>query len=58
MVEVEGILVFPSALKHPGITEADIGHRAKWRIQFVVFHAMEARDKFLTPKERSEVRRR
>ncbi|MFD6447906.1 hypothetical protein ACFWEJ_22580 [Promicromonospora sp. NPDC060204] len=26
MDEVEGILVLPSALKHPGITEADIGH--------------------------------
>lgn len=82
-------MVLPSALKHTGIAEADIGHalgfslrsfdndddgsvmtigpsesglllevghRSKWGIQFVVFHAMEARDKFLTPKERGEVR--
>lgn len=89
MDEIEGILVLPSALKHPGTTEADIGHapgfslrsfdndedgsvltigpaesgglleighRSKWGIQFVVFHAMEARSKFLTPKERGEVR--
>lgn len=35
----------------------EVGHRSKWGIQFVVFHAMEARDKFLTLKERNEVRR-
>jgi hypothetical protein len=89
MDEVEGILVLPSALKHQGITEADIehalgfslrsfqddqdgavmtigpdqagellevGHRSKWGCRFVVFHAMAARDKFLTPKERQERR--
>jgi hypothetical protein len=29
----------------------EVGHRPKWGIGFVVFHAMDAREKFLRPAE-------